>query len=251
MAEPTWFHGSPLELTVLRAGSTITQDVDLARIFSHRPRVVARDDTGKLWHNGSGSGWLYEVVGVEDGDVYQHPETTMQPGEEWLTRRDLDLKRLGPTQIVGGELLSDADVEELRREHARESDPGDKMVNVRRMHLWHVLLVVAFVVGAALWLLLVPNDDPSGNARNAAYWWSSGVAAVALGALAHSKESALVGGAVGVPALLLAGWTAPRGDGDGLWILWFPILGALIFGLSAAGSVGGWLASKALARGRS
>jgi len=33
-----WYHGSPLKLDVLRAGSTMTQWRDLARVFSHKPR---------------------------------------------------------------------------------------------------------------------------------------------------------------------------------------------------------------------
>jgi hypothetical protein len=30
-----WYHGSPLELKILRKGSTITQDRELAMAFSH------------------------------------------------------------------------------------------------------------------------------------------------------------------------------------------------------------------------
>ena len=114
-------------------------------------------------------------------------------------------------------------------------------MGVRRIERWHVLEVIAIALGAALWLLLVPNDDPDGQARNAAYWWLAGLAAVVLGALTATNESAIVGASVGAPALVLAGWTAPRGDGDGLWVLWFPLLFGLMIGLAAAGSVGSWL----------
>ena len=37
-----WYHGSPLQLKRLRAGSTITQDRDLARVFSHKPSLVSQ-----------------------------------------------------------------------------------------------------------------------------------------------------------------------------------------------------------------
>ena len=30
--------------------------------------------------------------------------------------------------------------------------------------------------------------------------------------------------ALGVPQFVLAFWTAPRGDDDGLWLLWIPLL---------------------------
>jgi hypothetical protein len=36
-----WYHGSPLELTTLHEGSTITQKRELARIFSHKPTRVS------------------------------------------------------------------------------------------------------------------------------------------------------------------------------------------------------------------
>ena len=34
-----WYHGSQQELTLLRVGSSITQDREIARIFSHRPTI--------------------------------------------------------------------------------------------------------------------------------------------------------------------------------------------------------------------
>jgi len=47
-----------------------------------------------------------------------------------------------------------------------------------------------------------------------------------------------------LPALVLAGWTAPRGDNDGLWILWFPLLFVFLLALGVAGVVGGWLGTR-------
>ena len=54
-AQP-WYHGSPLELRVLREGSTITQDRHLATVFSHKPTVVSMEDDGRLRHNGTQPG---------------------------------------------------------------------------------------------------------------------------------------------------------------------------------------------------
>ncbi len=119
-----WYHGSPYRLDVLLTGSTITQDEDLARVFSHKPPIVSIEDDParlaqgelRLRHNGALPGLLYlidEPIGPED--VYPHPRTTMSPGLEWLTRRPLRLKLLGPVEIRPGELLSEVDIQALMR----------------------------------------------------------------------------------------------------------------------------------------
>jgi hypothetical protein len=114
-----WFHGSPLELDSLAAGSTITRDRDVARVFSHRPTLVSRDDDLRIQHNGDAQGILYEVEGVSDDDVYPHPRTTMDPGVEWLTNRDLPLRRLEATVLRAEELLTESDIQELFRRRPR------------------------------------------------------------------------------------------------------------------------------------
>ena len=114
----TWYHGSPYELTTLRAGSTITQDRDLARVFSHKPPIVSMGDDGSLQHTGTAPGYLYRIdepVGAED--VYPHPNSTMPPGAEWLTRRELRLTLLGPNVVRDEERLTEQDIAELRRLH--------------------------------------------------------------------------------------------------------------------------------------
>jgi len=111
-----WYHGSPLQLTVLRAGSTMTQRRDLARVFSHKPPLVSIGDDGLLQHNGTQPGYLYEIdEPVGPDDVVPHPRTTMGPGDELLTTRDLRLRLLGETTVHPEEYLSDAAVEALRR----------------------------------------------------------------------------------------------------------------------------------------
>jgi hypothetical protein len=95
-----WYHGSPLELTVLRAGSTITPERRLAEVFSHKPTLVSMEDDGSLEHNGSLPGFLYQVAEeVKEEDVEQHPRSSMSPGQEWLTRRDLMLKLIGQAPL--------------------------------------------------------------------------------------------------------------------------------------------------------
>ena len=112
-----WYHGSPLHLTVLQAGSTITRDLNLARIFSHKPEIVSIDEDGDrliLRHNGIQPGWLYRVLDVREEDVYPHPTSTMADGLEWLTRRDLVLERIECTEVRSEEFLTPEDIHALK-----------------------------------------------------------------------------------------------------------------------------------------
>jgi hypothetical protein len=117
-----WYHGSPLKLDLLRAGSTMTQWRDLARIFSHRPPIVSISDDRRLQHNGTRPGYLYEIAEpVAAEDVAPHPRTTMGPGDEWLTHRDLRLHLISETTVRSEEFLSDEDVEALKRSVTSDS----------------------------------------------------------------------------------------------------------------------------------
>ena len=113
--DKVWYHGSPLRLTILRTGSTMTQDRRLAEVFSHKPAIVLLDDDGTIRHNGVLPGFLYRIdepVGQED--VYPHPRTSMAPGKEWLTTRPLRLALIGAAEIVEAEILTPEDIEALR-----------------------------------------------------------------------------------------------------------------------------------------
>lgn len=122
-----WYHGSPLRLEILLEGSTITQDIELARVFSHKPGIVSIEDdpavldsrTPRLQHNGDKPGWLYQIdEPVLAEDVLPHPRTSMPLGLEWLTRRPLRLRLLGAVAVRPEEYLSPADIEMLRRKRA-------------------------------------------------------------------------------------------------------------------------------------
>ena len=115
-----WYHGSPARLSSLRAGSTITQDRDLARIFSHKPEFVVQDEDKQgnriLKHSGKMPGYLYRIIEPIGPDaVYPHPHTAMQPGQEWLTTREVRVELIGSTEVVADERLAAAEVVELRR----------------------------------------------------------------------------------------------------------------------------------------
>lgn len=75
----TWFHGSNVKFDVLKAGSTITQWLELAEAFAHKPTCLSYNDDGSITHNGTEPGYLHVIdetvrIGV---DVNQHPNTSM------------------------------------------------------------------------------------------------------------------------------------------------------------------------------
>jgi hypothetical protein len=89
--------------------------------------------------------------------------------------------------------------------------------------------VVSALVGVVLWLALVPQNHPqSADPRVGAFWWIMAAASFALGAVFGVRRCVVVGVCLALPQFVLAFWTAPRGDDDGLWVLWMPIL--LVFG---------------------
>lgn len=118
-----WYHGSPLELTVLRAGSSITQDPAVARAFSHRPALVAMEDDGTIRHDGTMPGYLYRVAeAVRPEDVYPHPHPANATRWEWLTRRELRLELVERTEVSEAERLSEQAIERLRRKQQAKGE---------------------------------------------------------------------------------------------------------------------------------
>ena len=114
-AQP-WYHGSPLELTTIRQGSSVTQNVELARAFSHKPTLVCVSDDGQVKHNGTTQGYLYAIAEeVKPGDLTPHPRTTMGPGAEWLTTRELRVQLLCSTEVAAREQLTDVELADLRK----------------------------------------------------------------------------------------------------------------------------------------
>ncbi len=109
-----WYHGSPHRLSVLPSGSTITQNRKLARVFSHQPTIVSVSEDGTIRHNGTVHGFLYIVSEeVQPEDVIQHPHSTLEEGEEWLTMRELAIHLLTPTEVRPEELLIDEELTDL------------------------------------------------------------------------------------------------------------------------------------------
>ena len=97
---------------------------------------------------------------------------------------------------------------------------------------------IAAIVGASLWVGIVvalPDDKTTAPA----FWLLMLLAAFGLGALFGSQRVLQVSLGLGVPPLVLSPWTAPRGDGDGLWVLWVPLLGLFLMLLTVVAWFGG------------
>ena len=122
-SEKTWYHGSPLELTTIREGSTITQNVDLARAFSHKPNFVTinvSDEIINIKHSGKIQGFLYRIEEeLSSDDIYPHPDSSMEYGFEWLTKRELHITLIGDAEILDGEMLSEEEVAELKKHYEK------------------------------------------------------------------------------------------------------------------------------------
>lgn len=104
------------------------------------------------------------------------------------------------------------------------------------------------VIGAIDWLILV-----AAPARHNPHYLGGGylpalfISALILGMLTLTKPHLLAALVLIGPALVLAVWTAPRGNNSGLWILWFPILLVAVLPAAACHWVG-FLARRLVSR---
>jgi hypothetical protein len=105
--------------------------------------------------------------------------------------------------------------------------------------------LIAGALGLAAWTVTMASaprhsfgpDLDMGDTR----YFPVVLGAAGIGGWLSPRRVPLVGLALGAPGLLLAPWTAPRGDGDGLWILILPILLGFVGLLCATAFAGGWI----------
>ena len=126
----TWYHGSQQWLRELRTGSSITQNRNLAKAFSHRPSIVSMSDEGEslsdacsVKHNGITPGHLYTVfeeIGSED--IYPHPHPANADRWEWVARRELKLELIEKTIVTNRERLTDEEIAELRQKQKERGE---------------------------------------------------------------------------------------------------------------------------------
>ena len=119
----TWYHGSQQELTRLRVGSSITQNRNVAKAFSHRPSLLTQSEGGTVKHDGVTPGYLYIVadeIGPEDVDPHPHPVNLIR--WEWLTNRELTLKLVEQTVVTDEERLTDQEIVEMKRKQEERGE---------------------------------------------------------------------------------------------------------------------------------
>lgn len=115
-SDKPWYHGSPKKIKTLRAGSTITQRFEIARIFSHKPAVVVGNGSQTGWkHTGPFTkGFVYRLLGsVSKDDIVAVPNSTMSKGDEWNTQREFELALISETTVNPAELLTKHELKEM------------------------------------------------------------------------------------------------------------------------------------------
>ena len=118
-----WYHGSQQRLTVLRTGSSISQNRMIARFFSHRPQIVSQYDDGSIKHAGTTSGFLFAIdEEISAEDVYPHPHPVNESYWEWLTTRELKIRLVEETAVREEEFLTDDEIANLRQRRERKSE---------------------------------------------------------------------------------------------------------------------------------
>jgi hypothetical protein len=110
-----WYHGSPESLPILRKGSWVTQFKEMAKAFSHRPKLISLSDDGlHVKHDGQQPGFLYmvaEPVAPEDVAYLQNTAQT-----HWQTQRDLQVALVAALPINDPPQLTKQEIAELLKD---------------------------------------------------------------------------------------------------------------------------------------
>ena len=118
-----WYHGSQQKLTKLRVGSSITQNRNVAKAFSHRPSLLTQSEGGTVKHDGVTPGYLYTIADeIGPDDVRPHPHPVNATRWEWLINRELKLELIEQTVVTDEELLTDQEIIEIKRKQEERSE---------------------------------------------------------------------------------------------------------------------------------
>ncbi len=112
-----WYHGSQEKLSKLRIGSSVTQDMRVAKAFSHRPKLVSRSEDGEIKHDGLEPGFIYLISEkIGSADLRPHPHPVNADRWEWLTNREMKVELMEETVVTVDERLTDAEIRDLMLE---------------------------------------------------------------------------------------------------------------------------------------
>lgn len=129
-----WYHGSPVKLDRLPAGSTVTQVRNLARAFAHQPTLVSLGESGKVRHNGIEAGYIYCISEeVRPKDVRPLAITGLsgadaKESQAWITERSLRIKLISREKPDPEEQLTEEEAYQLKKERSRPQD-HDRLAN--------------------------------------------------------------------------------------------------------------------------
>lgn len=119
----TWYHGSQQKLTTLRTGSSITQNRNVAKGFSHNPSLLTQSEGGTVKHDGATPGYLYTVADeIGPDDVHPHPHPVNATRWEWLTNRELKMELIEQTAVTDEERLTDQEIAEIKRKQEERGE---------------------------------------------------------------------------------------------------------------------------------
>ncbi len=119
----TWYHGSQQKLNTLRIGSSITQNRNVAKGFSHSPSLLTQSEGDTVKHDGVTPGYLYTVADeIGPDDVRPHPHPVNVTRWEWLTNRELKLKLIEQTIVTDEERLTGQEIAEMKRKQEERGE---------------------------------------------------------------------------------------------------------------------------------
>lgn len=119
-----WYHGSQRELTVIRSGSSVSQSIDVARAFSHRPSLLGMSDDGNIHHNGVELGFLHVVdEPITEDDIKPHPHQANALKWEWLVQREIRVRLIERTEPLPEQKLTPEAERTMRQRGGSHYDP--------------------------------------------------------------------------------------------------------------------------------
>jgi len=92
-------------------------DRETGEVFSGKPSMVSVSDDGKIRHNGKSKGRVYRIADkVTTHDIYEHPESSMKKGWEWVTKKEFKLEFLYEYDVLQypDDILSESETRKIR-----------------------------------------------------------------------------------------------------------------------------------------